>query len=73
MTACPFCFEPLPPEDPDDALVVSGARLVDLIAEAARQSPQAAEAYALLREVNPSILPLSERQRQLENHTTGAA
>lgn len=57
--------------DPDDVMVASGEEVFDLIAEAARISPHAARAYQLLREANPAIPTLEERQRRISTHGAG--
>lgn len=57
--------------DPDDIIVVSGDDVFDLMAEAARISPHAARAYQILREVNPAIPTLEERQRRIATQRTG--
>jgi hypothetical protein len=55
--------------DPDDVEVASGAEVFDLIAVAALTSPHAAQAYQLLRDINPAILPLEARQRLIAART----
>ncbi len=71
MKACPSCGEILPEPDPDDVDVISGDEVFDLIAEAARTSPQAARAYHLIHQANPAIMELGQRQRLIEDRMTG--
>lgn len=61
MAVCPQCGDYY--ADQDDAEIVSGNEVFDLIAEAAKVSPHAARAYEKLREVNPAIPNLETRQR----------
>lgn len=73
MPICCECGDEFVDADPDDVTAVSGDEVFDLIAEAARISPHAAQAYALMRQANPAILTLESRWRVIDSRKQGTA
>jgi len=73
MITCPACRHVFFDPDADDVMAVSGNDLVDLVAEAARTSPHAAQAYALMRAANPAIPTLEARLRVIDSRNQGTA
>lgn len=68
MPVCPCCDEAF---DDDDEAVFSGDEIFDLLAEAARVSPHARRAYDLLRDANPALMALDQRQRLIAGRMEG--
>lgn len=69
MPKCSVCLDYFEEREPD--LIASGEEFLDLIAEAAKTSPHAAQAYQLMRAANPAIHSLDARWRLIEARKSG--